>query len=270
MNNRIMAGLATLDVPEVLAVLFHPRPELESTPAVAPSCDVMIPVAADVSIGARFHLAGESATNILFFHGNGEIVADYHDLGALYTRMGINFLAVDYRGYGRSGGRPTVVSVMQDCHRVYDFARTWLHENRYTGPLVVMGRSLGSASAIELAATHRQAVAGLIVESGFAYAGPLLRLLGVDPRAIGFDESASFQNVDKIATVDTPTLIIHAEHDHIIPLREGQTLFDASGSAQKTFLNVPGANHNDIFFRGLDAYVQAVRQLADLALKATG
>ena len=128
MNDQPEPGLSILDVPEVLAVLFHPRPELGAAPALPPSCDLMIPVEAEVSIGARFHIADESAANILFFHGNGEIVADYHDLGALYNRMGINFLAVDYRGYGRSGGRPTVTSMMRDCHTAFDFTRYWLNK----------------------------------------------------------------------------------------------------------------------------------------------
>ena len=270
MKDQRATGLAALDVPEVLTVLFHPRPDLDQIPAVAPSCDLMIPVTPDVSVGARFHITDKSAANILFFHGNGEIVADYHDLGALFNRMGINFLAVDYRGYGRSNGQPTVSAMMQDCQSVFAFTRTWLHENRHVGPLVVMGRSLGSASAIELAAVHRPSVAGLIVESGFAFAGPLLRLLGIDPAVLGFDESSAFGNADKMKTVDQPTLIVHAELDQIIPLQEGQTLFDACGSAEKAFLKIPGAGHNDIFMRGLDAYLQAIKKLTDVTLAATG
>ena len=267
MKKRANSGYAALDTDEVLAVLFHPRPESGSVPPLPPSRDLMIPVEQSVSVGARFHLAGPSSVNVLFFHGNGEIVADYHDLGALYTRVGINFLAVDYRGYGRSGGQPTVSAMMRDCHSVYEFTRSWLQDNRYSGPLVVMGRSLGSASAIELAAAHRPAVAGLIVESGFAYAGPLLRLLGIDPASAGFDENRSFGNVGKIECVENPTLVIHAEHDHIIPFEEGRTLFEACGSAQKSFLKIPGANHKDIFMRGLDSYLQAVKQLTDLIVQ---
>ena len=270
MKNQPDAGLSILDVPEVLAVLFHPRPEMGATPAPPPSCDLMIPVGKQVSIGARFHIADQSAANILFFHGNGEIVADYHELGALYNKMGINFLAVDYRGYGRSNGQPTVTSMMQDCHTIFDFTRDWLNEHRHGGPLVIMGRSLGSASAIELAATHRQAVAGLIVESGFATVEPLLQLLGIDPISIGFDENRSFGNIGKIRNVDIPAVVIHAENDHIIAFEQGQRLFDACGSADKVFLKIPGANHNDIFMRGLDGYLNAVKQLTDRVLAATG
>ena len=65
MKDQPATGLATLDVPEVLTVLFHPRPELDPTPAVPPSCDLMIPVTPDVSVGARFHIIDKSAANIL-------------------------------------------------------------------------------------------------------------------------------------------------------------------------------------------------------------
>ena len=68
---------------------------------------MLIPVEKDEVVGGRFHMAEKSAPNILFFHGNGEIVADYDDMGPLYNRMNISFLPVDYRGYGRSTGKPT-------------------------------------------------------------------------------------------------------------------------------------------------------------------
>ena len=70
---------------------------------------------------------------------------------------------------------------------------------------------LGSASVLELAAHYQEHLDGLVVESGFAYAAPLLRLLGIDPRALGFEEEAGFRNIDKITKFQKPTLIIHAE-----------------------------------------------------------
>ena len=253
---------AALDRPEVLAFLFHPRKEYETrSPSVAAE-DVLIPVDDTVAIGGRFHATRPEGVNILFFHGNGEIVGDYDDLGSVYHQMGINFLPVDYRGYGRSGGQPTVAAMMSDCHAILDFTRAWLQDNRYSGPLVLMGRSLGSASVLELAASHPEKIDGLIIESGFAYAGPLLQLLGINLAAIGFTESESFGNVDKIKAFNKPTLVIHAEYDHIIPFSDGEALFKACPSPDKTFLKIPGANHNDIFMRGMSVYLEAVKQLA--------
>jgi len=262
---------AALDRPEVLMFLFHPRPE----PAVSPfqtsdseiqmsgQRDILIPVQEDIAIGARFHMAQKSGGSILFFHGNGEIVADYDDLGAVYNQMGINLLAVDYRGYGRSSGKPTVTAMMRDCHIIFDFARKWLQQNNFTGPILLMGRSLGSASVLELAAAYKDLIDGLIVESGFAYAGPLLTLLGIDFAALGFKEEKGFRNVDKIKNFDKPTLIIHAEFDHIIPYSDGQTLYDASPSKAKQLLKIPGANHNDIFMRGPQEYLASVKNIVE-------
>jgi pimeloyl-ACP methyl ester carboxylesterase len=223
----------------------------------------MIPVEKDEKIGARFHMADKKSPNILFFHGNGEIVADYDDLGPLYNRIGINFLPVDYRGYGRSTDKPTVTSMLIDSHAIFNFGKKWLLEHYFTGPVVVMGRSLGSASALEIASSHKDEISGLIIESGFALTGPLLRILGLDPDTMGFKEETGFRNVDKIKTFDKPALIIHAEQDHIIPFSEGQALYNACSASDKSLLEIPGANHNDIFTRGLSEYMSAVKALSN-------
>ena len=253
-----------LDRPEVLMLLFHPRPELTGFADKSSGLDILIPVENDVQIGARFHLKNKAAANIIFFHGNGEIVADYDDLGHLYNdRLSINFLPVDYRGYGRSTGVPTVTAMMRDCYTIFDYITKWLDENSYTGPLIVMGRSLGSASALELSANFKDRIDALIIESGFAYTAPLLRLLGIDIETLGFKQEDNIQNIKNIRSFDKPTLVIHAQFDNIIPFSDGQALYDACGAADKTMLQIPMADHNDIFMRGLHEYLAAVKTLAE-------
>ena len=249
---------SALDRPDISQRVFHPRPEWGQF-ATTRANDISIPVDDQIAIGARFHLVGKQAPNILFFHGNGEIVADYDDLAPVYNRMGINFLPVDYRGYGRSGGEPTVSAMMNDCHTIYHFTRKWLSDNGYTGPFVVMGRSLGSASALELASAYGDKIDGLIIESGFALAEPLLKLLGVDLHSLDFTESEGFRNLDKMEQFSKPVLIIHAEFDHIIPYSDALQFYKASPSPDKTLLKIPGANHNDIFSRGLVEYMSSVK-----------
>jgi hypothetical protein len=144
---------------------------------------------------------------------------------------------------------------------IFDYVKKWLDKNDYPGPLVLMGRSLGSASVLELAMHYAAGIDGLIVESGFAYAGPLLALLGVATAAIGFEEAKGFRNIDKIHAFQKPTLIIHAEGDHIIPVSDGEALFEACSATDKTLLKIPGANHNDIFVHGLKDYMAAVAKL---------
>jgi pimeloyl-ACP methyl ester carboxylesterase len=225
----------------------------------------MIPIESDIIVSGRFHMTEKSAANILFFHGNGEIVADYDDIGPIYNRMGINFLPIDYRGYGRSTGRPTITTMMKDCHAVFDFTKAWLEGQDYRGAFIVMGRSLGSASALELACRHKERIDGLILESAFAHTGLLLALLGVDIATIGFKEEKGLGNLEKIRKWDKPALVIHAEFDHIFPFSEGQALYDACTSSDKTLLKMPGANHNDIFMTGLDTYMKAVKTLSEIS-----
>ncbi len=253
---------SVLDRPEILNYIFHPRKEWSSAESGRAS-DLSIPVEEGISIGAKFHMTDRQGPNILFFHGNGEIVSDYDDLGPLYNRMGINFLAFDYRGYGRSGGTPTVSAMMRDCVTAFDFTLKWLNQGGFNGPVIVMGRSLGSASALEIASIRQEGVDGLIIESGFAFAEPLLRVLGLDLRGSGFSEAKGFRNVDKIRNFTKPVLIIHAEFDHIIPFSDGQAFFDASTSADKMLLKIPGANHNDIFSRALTEYMAAIKSFAE-------
>lgn len=251
-----------LDRPEVLGVLFHPRPEPPFAQGPPDASDLMIAVAEGVTIGARCHMAAENAPTILFFHGNGEIVADYNEMGPVYNRMGLNFIPADYRGYGRSGGNPSVSTMMADCHRILESVLKWLDDEGYRGPLIVMGRSLGSASALELAASGQESVRGLIIESGFAFVAPLLSLLGVRLQGPGLNEERGFDQLTKIRSFDGPTLVIHAEFDHIIPFSDGEALFQAATDPEKQLLKIPGANHNDIFFRGMEPYLDAVRRLA--------
>jgi alpha-beta hydrolase superfamily lysophospholipase len=216
----------------------------------------MVPVEKDVTVGGRFHESGKEVPTILFFHGNGEIAADYDDIGAIYRKMGINFLPVDYRGYGVSSGNPTVTATMRDSHTIFEYVTAWLLGRGFTGPLVVMGRSLGSAPALQIAFHHGKQIAGLIIESGFARIVPLLHLLGIDDPDL--TEAMGPQNTGKISSIQMPTLIIHAEYDRIIPIAEGKELYQASGATDKKFLVIPGADHNDVFLLGMNAYLDAI------------
>ena len=257
-----------LDRPEVVAALFYPRQDTTAPPVGAQ--DHGIEVAAGAVLGARFFLTAEpAAVNLLFFHGNGEVVADYDEVGPQYNAQGINFLAVDYRGYGQSTGAPTVSTMIQDAHRVLHWVLAWLAKEGRTGHLVVMGRSLGSVSAIELAATEK-AVAGLIVESGIAQTLPLLRTLGLDVQALDIAEADGFGNLEKICQVQKPTYILHAQHDQIIPVVLAEELQSACGARSKEFQMIPGADHNNILALTGKLYFQAIKQFLNRVGKSHG
>ena len=133
-----------------------------------------------------------------------------------------------------------------DAHIILDFVLNHLKENNYSAPLILMGRSLGSVSVLELTKRYPSNFSGLIIESGFADEEPLFTLIGTTAEQIGFKREDGFQNGEKIKKYIGPLLIIHAEQDHIIPFSQGEFLYHSCPSVKKTFISVPNANHNNI------------------------
>lgn len=258
-----------LDRPEITALLFHPRKDpLDQLPPGA--SELFTPVDEGISLNSRLYAGDAGRPHILFFHGNGEIAADYDDIGPIYQQFGLNLLVSDYRGYGKSTGRPDVSSMLQDAHAVFDHIRRWMHRNERTGPLWVMGRSLGSAPALELAAHYPDDCQGLIIESGFAYTLDLLAHIGLDTR--GWQDNAKAGsadinriNIDKIARYAGPTLIIHAQQDGIIPAAHGKALYQASPAPVKNIRIIEGADHNTIFLIAGKTYFSLIREFTDQA-----
>ena len=247
------------DTPEILSVIFHPRRDY-STPDE--ERDVDIPVGDAVSLGGRLHPAKPDSPLILFFHGNGEIASDYDDIAPLFTRMGIAFLIVDYRGYGRSGGTPTISNLLADARAVFDHLPQLLADRELSpSGVYVMGRSLGSASAIEIAVHARNGIAGLIIESGYAYGAQLIARLGGPVPDAGEDGKVGTAALAKMPSITVPTLIIHGEDDCIIPVSDARALHAHCGAADKRLVTIPQAGHNDLFWTGRDRYAAAVKDL---------
>lgn len=234
-------------------MIFHPRRDLLSRPPAGVE-DHAFPVTPEVNIAGRFYLTDPKGPDLLFFHGNGEIASDYDDLGPCFNRYGINFLVADYRGYGQSGGTPSVSTLLSDALEVFDQVAGWREELQRTGPFLVMGRSLGSAPAIEIASRRKDKIAALVLDSAFAYSLPLLNLLGIPVADLGYREEDGFQNYEKIEGISKPTLFIAGQRDDLIPYTESETLLQRSGAHRKELVLVPGAGHNDIFARCGEGY----------------
>jgi len=168
--------LSALDRPDILQFIFYPRRDFSEKPGVANAAACSISVDEAVSISCRFYFGSEKYPNILFFHGNGEIASDYDGIGSIYNQIGLNLFVADYRGYGMSGGQPTLTSMIKDAQ--FEGFKQVLKEKGFSGNLFIMGRSLGSLSAIELVYHYQSQLSGLIVESGFANIFSLFENLG--------------------------------------------------------------------------------------------
>ncbi len=163
---------------------------------------------------------GASADNpapvVVFFHGNAEIVDIEHDIVEGYQQLGCSVLLPEYRGYGRSAGRPSERGILADAVRFYD----QLIERRDvdTSRIVFQGRSLGGGFAAGLAA--RRKPAALILESSFTSVVSMARRHGVP----AFLVKHPLRTDRILRKLDVPVLILHGTSDIVVPVSHGRKL----------------------------------------------
>ncbi|MCI0856062.1 MAG: alpha/beta hydrolase [Chloroflexi bacterium] len=240
-----------LDRPEILQVVFFPRQDW--TPPPADAHDYMVDVEPGTRVSCRFYPASDGGQCILYFHGNGEVACDHDSIAPLYNRLGISLFVADYRGYGRSDGTPTFTTMSADAHPIFEFFLETVRSS--SDRLFVMGRSLGSHSALELASQQSEHFSGLIVESGASGAARMASRFGVSPERV---EKLADALSARIRAIELPALIIHGELDSLIPVSVGIELHQEIGSEDKRLVIIPGAEHNDIMMVGTDQYFSAI------------
>lgn len=190
----------------------------------------------------------------LFFHGNAGNVT--HRVGhALAMRdAGSAFYVVDYRGYGKSGGKANEAGLYADATAAYDDLRAIGYA---PNQIVIHGESLGAAVATELAT--RKPCAGLVLESPFIsvarMAGSILPGLG-PLLARGFDNSA------RVPAIHAPLLVVHGDADSIIPFSHGEAVF-ARANSPKTFYRVRRGDHNSLLDDAGPEYVARLKAFYD-------
>ncbi len=256
--------MSFLDRPEFLQVIFplaySPFGFADFTePAPGDVLVYPVTVGEEARIDCAFWVSGKEKPSILFFHGNGETAAGYDWIAPYYRERGINLFVADYRGYGTSTGKPTVSNVLSDAHIIFKYFLAMLEQEGFRRDAFVMGRSLGSMPAIEVAAGHPDEIRGLIVESGAAHNfRNIWTRLGIVSPAAATSEDSPFLNKVKIQLVHRPTLIIHGEYDEIIPVDEGDTLYCNAAAEDKAFIIIPEAGHNDIMVVDPALYFNAI------------
>jgi hypothetical protein len=211
------------------------------------------------SDGVRLHgwfaaaEAGAGAPTILYFHGNAGNLAGRIDNIGFLRRLPANVLAVDYRGYGKSEGRPTETGVYRDAEAAYDY----LVKGRAVKPerLFVLGQSLGSAAAVDLAS--KRPVAGVILEAGFPSARRVAQEATWIP-GLGYLLRSKFDSARKLKGIRVPVLVAHCRQDPVIPFKLGEELF-AAANEPKTFVAYDGGCHEPLFTADPEGYAAKLR-----------
>jgi len=216
--------------------------------------EVWITTADGVKLGAYFLPHPSSPKVLLWFHGNADNIGfGLEQMKALAT-LDVNILALDYRGYGKSGGSPDEAGLYRDA----DAAYRDLAETRHFKPenVIIYGHSLGGAVAVDLAS--KRECGGLIVESSFTSGRDMARRMFSIP-LLAYVTKSRFDSIEKIRRVRSPVLVIHGTRDALIPFFMGEALYQAAPEP-KVFFGVEGAGHNDVCAVGGERYLRQLKE----------
>jgi len=239
-------------------IVFFPDPVLIGTPA-----DYGLDyeeVWFEAEDGIRLHgwwLPRPGAPTLIWLHGNGGNISHrIEGLKLLHDLSEVQIFIFDYREYGKSQGKIDREGTFKDTAAAYRYVT----ETRRVPPseVVLFGRSLGSALAVDLAV--REPSRCLIIGSSFTSSDDMAKILiPFIPFMRDWRPSIPYDNLGKIGRVKVPVLIVHGDQDEIIPVEMGRRLFAAASDPKELYI-IPGGHHNDTFFVGGKPYFDKLRQ----------
>lgn len=227
--------------------MLYPAPAFRvPSPPPAPLAEVRLELGSGTEvIGWAFAGPAPDAPAAVFFHGNGENLQTLRQAGLFddLAGLGIHFLAIDYPGYGRSGGTPREASLVA----AGEAGLGWLAQRFPESPKALVGWSLGAAVAVQVARRHGGSVDRLALMSAWDDL-PTLAAAHFPRWLVGLALSDRYDSVAAAPEIRVPTLLIHGVRDRIIPLAHGERLRAALPRAEE-LIRVPDAGHNDLLAR---------------------
>jgi predicted alpha/beta-hydrolase family hydrolase len=252
-----LSDISILENDEVSDFIYINRDGWNTPPES--SEDFLIEINKEASIAARFYYNKSSSVNILLFHANAEIPIDYDGLKQDFFSMNVNLFVASYRGYGNGTGKPTIVNSLTDSEIIYNYFKQILSAKNATGPIIIMGKAIGSLSALFVAANHIEETSGIITESSFS--GPIYcaEISGLKLSETQKTQLANFGQT-LASSVTLPALLIHGERDFMIPISEAENLYGHLGSQSKDIITIPDADHGNLVILGEEYYWWAIEE----------
>ena len=211
--------------------------------------------ASEEKLNAWFVPAQQARGVVLFFHGNGGSIAHRLDYLQMFHELGLSVLIFDYRGFGKSSGKPSEEGTYRDAEAAWKY----LVETRHVAPssIVLYGESLGGAVAAWLAT--RVKPRALIIASTltsvpdlaakYYYLFPVRLLVRYQ-----------YNTKKYLQAVACPVLIVHSREDEIVPFEHGEQLF-AAAHEPKQLLEIHGGHNTglilsrDLWMKGVGAFL---------------
>lgn len=235
-------------------IIYYPSKTVEATPKDIGLAyhDLMLTTSDRVAINAWYVPAPNARATILFNHGNAGNIGNRLETVRILHGLGANVLIYDYRGFGKSEGSPGEEGTYRDAEAAWEYLVG--KEAMAPDRIILWGRSLGSAVAVELA--MRKKAGALVVESGFTSVATVAKKV-IPYLPVDLLVRHRYASIEKVSSITAPALFIHSPYDEVIPFAQGRELFERSASVPKTFLAIKG-NHNAGFLVSGRIYTDAI------------
>ena len=240
-------------------MMFYPTRGVQETPADAGLAftDLRIATGDGETIHGWWLEHPEPRAQVIFFHGNGGNLSLWLDIIVELRQRGFSVVAIDYRGYGASTGKPSERGLYRDADAVLRIQAEKLRKGR--APVIYWGRSVGAPIAAY--AASKAAPDAVILETPFPDIRTVLRTNPV-LWVLSWFSSYRFPTTKHLQTYRGPLLVVHGDRDSIVSFGVGKQVFDRAPTARKTFVTIPAADHNDLhvvnpelYWRSIDGFV---------------
>ncbi len=211
---------------------------------------------------ARLYEASAEAPHVLYFPAEFDTDETLHLLGSGFQSINFSLIAFEYKGTGNSQGDFSFEGVFEEAEYFFKAVKRWMDRQNRKGDLVIMGRSFGSAVALDLALKKQNDVLCLVIESGFDSGRTFLERSGVDASLI--PEGEIFGNRGKMALFKKPVLFIHSPRDVIQSLPEVEWLVAESRSKATQFQIAPSGTRQELATQVGELYLEVVQQWVNL------
>lgn len=257
-----MQTFSKLDQPDILTHLFKPQ-KTAGFPCPSYAEEIPLEVSPGLILTCRYYSVEKDSPTLLYYPKPGEPASSFDPLAKIYNEHGMNVFLASYRGQEKNSGSPTIEAMLKDGGGIFRLVSEWLSDNGFSGPLFVMGQSLGSVCAIDTVLHNAETVKGLIIESGISETASFLKAVGVHDKLADVQEEEGFNNIRKIEKIKVPTIIFHGARDGLVSVAQAENLQACSGARSKQFFVIPGAEHDSLAAVGGDLYFQTIKKYID-------
>lgn len=239
-------------------LIFFPndpgRLEGDWSPSDLPVQQVWLKTQDGVKLNAWWIGSDQARFTFLAFHGNAGNIADRADIYRFLYQMPANVLAVEYRGYGRSEGKPSEKGIYRDAEAGYAYLTGEKAIDPYD--IISYGQSLGTVVAAHLAAERR--VGGVVLEAPFPSASAVAGKVFWFLPGVNLLVWRQFDTARRLASVNAPLLVVHCTQDPVIPPEMGERVF-ADAHPPKSILRVSGYCHEEAAIISPEKYQDRLR-----------